>query len=247
MQESPLACEAANNGDEDEDGNKLEGNSNLSNKVFVSEPSGVCGARKLVKTHGTFNWRKDEVHGMLEEISNKNKVDITGTLMLNVYPWRKCEDKRNVFNQDTIEVNVFEEIEKRAAIKGPASLESTITFDRLYLSNERLPDDWLEKFDDSPLYKNILQKSIEGRSPLISNGGGQNRRLVCKYFHRPERKSVKKDRKLDEDVEYRSVSLVNNKKQSRSEGRAKPRKTKRPDTEEGTCKLGLTSKSFFVL
>ncbi|EJK51816.1 hypothetical protein THAOC_28979, partial [Thalassiosira oceanica] len=40
MQESPLACEAANNGDEDEDGNKLEGNSNLSNKVFVSDPSG---------------------------------------------------------------------------------------------------------------------------------------------------------------------------------------------------------------
>ena len=151
---------------------------------------------------------------------------------MQVYPWKKYDDPSKIHDQTPILMNICDHI------------NSNSIYGRLYFGKEfnMSQDSWTKNFKDSPLYKYIMKKAIEGKSPIVANGGGATcRYLVCKDFFKKERKFTR-DRKQDKDITYRSVSLVNDRKNQQKGGRKSPRKIKQADTSSGSCRFSAMVK-----
>jgi hypothetical protein len=83
--------------------------------------------------------------------------------------------------------------------------------------------------------KYISRAALEAGSPITWNGprkkGLPERRAVCGHHHRKERKSTAMP--VTEDMRYREVALVNNRKNNRKEGKNMPKMVKIVDKSPG--------------
>ena len=170
----------------------------------------------------------DDVHDQLESIAAEGRKTNLGNVTLEVYPLKSVGDKSHVFDQPAVSMNICEQTGVWSA------------YARLYFSDEYKMDatNWTEDFGGSKLYKYIMQAANDGRNPITANGGGKHARdIVCKDFHRHERKDVTSRKKNIGSIEYRPVQVVNDRKLTRQGGRALSRKTSHADTSSGPCKF----------
>ena len=170
------------------------------------------------------NLTSDDIHSLLDNEVSHLSNPWEGTIMFPIYVVNDMKSfAPSVFNSPPIEVDICTYL---AANKYPTEI--------LYFSPSKYPPphqeaDMLSE-EGGPLSgwidlkRDLEVASIDAGHTIISNGGRNHRRFVCGCLSRPARKSNAME--VTDENPYRHVTLINNRKNNRSDGKKGPKKIK---------------------